>query len=105
MRRANAMRGYGSIAMDVNDDNVAPWKGYEVLEELGGIKDVTTATGCAVSRRRARSLSFKLFEMPRVLQDAVWWLSATFFRNFKAVLVLVIPKIRPGMKLLVAFVS
>ena len=24
MRRANAMRGYGSIAMDVNDDKAAP---------------------------------------------------------------------------------
>ena len=58
MRRANAMRGYGSIAMDINDDKVAPWKGCEMLEELGCIKDVTTATGCAVSCRRAPSLSF-----------------------------------------------
>ena len=67
MRRANAMRGYGSIAMDVNDDKVAPWKVCEVLGEFGCMKDVTTATGCAVSRRRARSLSFTLFE-------ARWWL-------------------------------
>jgi len=99
------MRGYGSIAMDVNDDKVAPWKGCEVLEEWGGMKDVTTATGCAVSRRRARSLSFKLFEMSRALQDAVWWLWVTFIRDFEAVLVQVIPNIRPGLKLLVGFVS
>ena len=40
------------------------------VEELGCMEDVT-ATGCAVSRRRAHSLSFTLFE-------AMWWLSATF---------------------------
>ena len=78
--------------MDVNDDKVAPWKVCEVLGELGCMKDVTTATGCAVSRRRARSLFFRLFE-------ARWWLLATFFRDFEAVLVLVIPNIRPGLKL------
>ena len=48
--------GYGSIAMD----KVAPCKVCEVLEESGCMKDVTTATGCAVSRTRARSLSFTL---------------------------------------------
>ena len=59
MRRANAMREYRSIAMDVND-KVARYKVCEVLEESGCMKGVTTATGCAVSRTRARSLSFTL---------------------------------------------
>ena len=59
--------------MEVNDDKVAPSTGREVLKELGGIKIVTPAAGCAVTRRRARSLSFKLFEKSRALQDAVWW--------------------------------
>lgn len=54
--------------MDVNEDSVAPWKVdgmddtcvEEGVEgdgaELVGMKDVTTATGCAISRRSARIL-------------------------------------------------
>jgi hypothetical protein len=53
--------------MDVNEDNVAPWKVRAKVDdepELGcgedgvvpgvGMNDVTTATDCAVSRRSAR---------------------------------------------------
>jgi hypothetical protein len=49
--------------MDVNEDKVAPWKVRAEVDELGceenggvggGMKDVTTATDCAVSRRSAR---------------------------------------------------
>ena len=48
--------GYGSIAMN----KVAPCKVCKVLEESGCMKDVTMATGCAVLRTRAYSLSFTL---------------------------------------------
>ena len=61
--------------MDVNEDSVAPWKAdgmddacaEEGVEGDGaehvGMKDVTTATGCAISRRSARIL----WESPRTL--------------------------------------
>jgi hypothetical protein len=55
--------------MDVNEDSVAPWKvdgmdcAEESVEDVGGgggakpgMNDVTTATGCAISRRSARIL-------------------------------------------------
>ena len=43
--------------MDVNEESVAPWKLRDPAEESSdGMSDVTTATGCAVSRRRARIL-------------------------------------------------
>jgi hypothetical protein len=45
IRREKDTRGYGSMAMDVNDDKVAPW----CLGEWSGGEpcklDVTTATG------------------------------------------------------------
>jgi len=47
------------MEMDVNEESVAPWKldgGWYRAESSGGMSDVTTATGCAVSRRRARIL-------------------------------------------------
>jgi hypothetical protein len=67
--------------MDVNEDSVAPWKAdgvggcaeEESVEDGGGgggggvaelgMNDVTTATGCAISRRSARIL----WEIPRTL--------------------------------------
>lgn len=64
--------------MDVNEDSVAPWKADGVgdgacaegsvvggggAELVVGMKDVTTATGCAISRRSARIL----WESPRTL--------------------------------------
>jgi hypothetical protein len=65
--------------MDVNEDSVAPWKADGVTVDddacaaedrdgggcavLGGMNDVTTATGCAISRRSARIL----WESPRTL--------------------------------------
>ena len=52
------------------------------------MKGVTTATGCAVSRTRARSLSFTL--------DAVA-LSYIHSLGFEAVPILVIPNIKPGL--------
>ena len=45
--------------MDVKDESVAPWNLDGRVEDTpssGGMSDVTTATGCAVSRRRARNL-------------------------------------------------
>lgn len=50
--------------MDVKEESVAPWNldGRVEVEEDddtpsgGGMNDVTTATGCAVSRRSARNL-------------------------------------------------
>jgi len=80
MRRENATRWWGAIEMDVNEESVAPWKVGRGCEGLGvedrvgeeddvggegegelegvmwGMKDVTTATGWAVSRRSARIL-------------------------------------------------
>ena len=50
------------------------------------------------SFRGARSLSFKLFEMSRVLQEAAWR-GTTFSRDFEAVLVLLFLNLRPGLKL------
>ena len=69
-RSANKTRGCGSIAIDVNEESVAPWNSlvcaiifvfvftlpYEVL----GIKEVTTATGCAIFLNNFRRPSFKL---------------------------------------------
>ncbi len=65
--------------MDVNEDKVAPWKvdgidsngcaepgeGVECgrVVAIPGMNDVTTATGCAVSRRSARIF----WESPRTL--------------------------------------
>ena len=74
------MRRSGSISSSVMGDGRdsarqgRAVKGCEVLEQLGSIKDVKTATGCASPRRRARRLSFKLLEISRTLQEAVWWL-------------------------------
>lgn len=86
-RSENATRWCGAIEMDVNEDSVAPWNGHvgggdgledgrcwyaedDVDDDEGGagsrcfgMKDVTTATGCAVSRRSARIL----WESSRVL--------------------------------------
>ena len=79
MRRENATRWCGAIEMEVNEESVAPWKvgrGCEGLavedgvveekDDVGGerecegvrlgMKDVTTATGWAISRRSARIL-------------------------------------------------
>ena len=76
-RSENATRLCGAIEMDVNEDSVAPWNrgvpDIDVGVDAGGLdddgcaedevdearvrfgmKDVTTATGCAVSRRSAR---------------------------------------------------
>ena len=66
--------------MDVNEDSVAPWKADGVDDDdacaaedrdgggggacaVLGMNDVTTATGCAISRRSARIL----WESPRTL--------------------------------------
>ena len=87
-RNENAMRLWGAIEMDVNEDKVAPWKvdvdidGIDSDSDFGcgepepeegagdggddamlGMNDVTTATGCAVSRRSARIF----WESPRAL--------------------------------------
>jgi hypothetical protein len=84
-RNENATRWWGAIETDVNEDNVAPWKvdvdgmgsgdngcACADPEEEGcgrgampvlGMNDVTTATGCAVSRRSARIF----WERPRAL--------------------------------------
>jgi len=54
MRREKDTMGYGSSAMEVNDDRVAPWYlGDDVPNKL----DVTTATGWAVSRSSERRRS------------------------------------------------
>lgn len=81
-RNENATRLCGAIEMDVNEDSVAPWNrdvavddddndggcaaaaeddvdgggGADVGVGLFGMNEVTTATGCAVSRRSARIL-------------------------------------------------
>ena len=74
-RNENATRWWGAIEMDVNEDSVAPWKvdgmlvddcAEESVEGGGadfefGMNDVTTATGCAISRKSARIL----WESPR----------------------------------------
>ena len=72
MRSEKATRGCGSIAIDVKEDSVAPWK-REWLRELeefvlrcaSGMSEVTTATGCAVSRSNLRR------SCRAVLDDAV----------------------------------
>ena len=50
--------------MDVNEESVAPWnldgRVDDDAESGDGISEVTTATGCAVSRRRARIFWDKL---------------------------------------------
>ena len=61
IRREKATSGCGSSAMEVNEERVAPWKrelegsacGVDGLASAG-MSEVTTATGCAVSRSRAR---------------------------------------------------
>jgi hypothetical protein len=69
-RKEKATRWCGAIEMDVNDDSVAPWKVDDGMDDCGcvdedggggcgaelGMNDVTTATGCAISRRSARIL-------------------------------------------------
>jgi hypothetical protein len=76
-RNENATRWWGAIEMDVNEDSVAPWKvdgmpvgdcAEESVEGGGGgadfecgMNEVTTATGCAISRKSARIL----WESPR----------------------------------------
>ena len=86
-RSENATRLCGAIEMDVNEDSVAPWNREapdvdvdvdgslddgcaedDVDEDEDGMKDVTTATGCAVSRRSARILC----ESSRTLL-LLWW--------------------------------
>jgi hypothetical protein len=91
-RNENATRLWGDIETDVNEDNVAPWKVDVDVDGIGmdsgfgcaeaepepeegagggggggsatlGMNDVTTATGCAVSRRSARIF----WESPRAL--------------------------------------
>ena len=90
-RNENATRLWGAIDMDVNEDNVAPWKvgvdaDFDVDVDVDGVEDsdfgcasgcgrggteavtlgmneVTTATGCAVSRRSERIF----WESPRAL--------------------------------------
>jgi hypothetical protein len=79
-RNENATRLWGDIETDVNEDNVAPWKvdvdvdgvdsdfGCVETEPASasatlGMNEVTTATGCAVSRRSARIF----WESPRAL--------------------------------------
>jgi hypothetical protein len=87
IRSANATSGCGSIAIDVNEESVAPWYLQPIgvfplpyppfnvgLEDsvvsfvlgtvlgsrrsLAGMNDVTTATGCAMSLKRRRRSSF-----------------------------------------------
>ena len=62
--RANVTRGYGSIAIGVKEETVAPWwsacvlvTGWAVLLEDGGMNAVTTATGWAAPRKSSRSCS------------------------------------------------
>ena len=69
--------------MDVNEDSVAPWKvdgvdddacAEESVEGSGaelvvGMKDVTTATGCAISRRSARILWESQRTLPLLLEE------------------------------------
>ena len=64
IRRANVTRGYGSIAIGVKEETVAPWwsacvlaTGWAILLEDGGMSAVTTATGWAVPRKSSRSCS------------------------------------------------
>jgi len=55
IRSANATRGYGSIAIDVKEDSVAPWNSVVsslswllaafANESVEGMNDVITATG------------------------------------------------------------
>lgn len=83
-RNENATRWWGAIEMDVNEDSVAPWKvdgmpvddcAEESVEGGGGgcadfefgMNDVTTATGCAISRKIARIL----WESPRTFSILV----------------------------------
>lgn len=61
MRREKATSGCGSSAMEVKEESVAPWKRELVGSACGvdglapaGMSEVTTATGCAVPRRRVR---------------------------------------------------
>ena len=88
-RKENATRLWGAIEMDVNEDKVAPWNVDVDVDAMNldfgcaepepeegacagswcgggarlGMNDVTTATGCAVSRRSARIF----WESPRAL--------------------------------------
>ena len=70
-------------AMDVNDDKVAPWKGWEVLEELGCMKDVTTATGRTV----LGGLVVCLLSFLKCRGRCKTRCGTTFSRDFEAVLV------------------
>lgn len=63
-------------------------KGVRDIGVVGLHEGRDDGDGLAVSRRRARSLSFTLFE-------AMWWLRATIFKDFEAVLVPVIPNMKP----------
>jgi hypothetical protein len=70
IRSANATRGYGSIAIDVNEDSVAPWNlvvfsfswlvAAFVIASVEGMNDVITATGCAISLSSIRKCSFNV---------------------------------------------
>lgn len=53
IRSAKETRGYGSIAMDVKDESVAPW--YGCSWSVDPIFPVTTATGWAVCLRSSLS--------------------------------------------------
>jgi hypothetical protein len=57
IRREKDTSGYGSIAMDVNDDKVAPWCVDECSGNAVNKLDVITATGWAVSRNNERRRS------------------------------------------------
>lgn len=62
-RKENMTSGCGSRATDENEESVAPWylTGNDALDPVFDVEEamsaVTTATGCAVSRRRARRSS------------------------------------------------
>lgn len=54
--------------MDVKEDSVAPWNVGDLEEDgVGGMSDVTTATGCAASRRSARILSEREYVFPSLM--------------------------------------
>ncbi len=93
MRNENAMSGWGSMAIELNEERVAPWNlacrclpssldpsssEIEVEEEVDGeeegsqtgMREVTTATGWAVLRRRLRrSVRTRAWDCVTVL----WW--------------------------------
>lgn len=57
IRRENATSGCGSIDIELKEERVAPWKRLGCVvacDVVGSMREVTTATGWAVSRRSVR---------------------------------------------------